>query len=136
MAGCAASGKKTRDYADRNLIRVDWTAVHHEEIIARVKNSEGNKQYERMCISRISHPDSHDDIFVLLERWVRKALQIPASILFSPTMLVTVPGADARSGRGYHCQSLNGVSPETIDRTRGRCVNSSNKWGKSWCTLE
>jgi len=44
--------EEARDYADRNLIRVDWPAVHHEEIIARVKNNEGNKQFERMCISK------------------------------------------------------------------------------------
>jgi biotin synthase-related radical SAM superfamily protein len=68
---CACCGQvrhreETCDYADRNLIRVDWPAVHHEEIIARVKKSEGNEQFERMCISRISHPDSHDDVFVYL----------------------------------------------------------------------
>jgi hypothetical protein len=30
----------------------------------------------------------------------------------------------------------NAVTPEIIDRTCGRCVNSSNKWGKNWRTLE
>ncbi len=128
--------EETRDYADRNLIRVDWPAVHHEEIIARVKNSEGNKQFERMCISRISHPDSHDDIFVLLERWVRKAPQIPASILFSPTMLDYGPRRGCAIWTRISSPSLDGVTPEIIDRTRGRCVNSSNKWGKNWRTLE
>jgi biotin synthase-related radical SAM superfamily protein len=41
-ANCACCGRvrhreETRDYADRNLIRVDWPAVYHEEIIARVE---------------------------------------------------------------------------------------------------
>ena len=53
-----------------------------------------------------------------------------------PQCSITVPGADARSGRGYHRRSLDGVTPEIIDRTRGRCVNSSNKWGKNWRTHE
>lgn len=85
--GLARHREETRDYADRNFIRVDWPAVHYEEIIARVKNSEDNKQFERMCISMISHTDSNDATFVLLERWVREVPQIPVSILSNPTTL-------------------------------------------------
>ena len=52
-----------------------------------------------------------------------------------PRCSITVPGADVRSGRGYHRRSLDGETPEIIDRTRGRGVNSSNEWRKNWRTL-
>src|SRR3972149_10716751 len=91
-ANCACCGlaqhrEETRDHADRNFIRVDWPAVHYEEIIARVENGDDRKQFERMCISMISHPDFSDDTFVLLERWVREVPHIPVSILSNPTTL-------------------------------------------------
>ncbi|HSD96483.1 MAG TPA: hypothetical protein VLB06_04995 [Sulfuricaulis sp.] len=132
-----ADREETRDFANRNLIRVDWPAVHHEEIIARVKKSEGNKQFQPMCISRISHPDSHDDIFSApLMLGSESTADSSIDPFESPRCSIAVPGADARSERGYHLRSLDGVTPEIIDRTRGRCVNRSNKWGKNRRTLE
>jgi len=40
-------------------------------IIARVKPGDDRKQFERICISMISHPNSNNDAFMLLDRWVR-----------------------------------------------------------------
>lgn len=40
-----------------------------------------------MCISMISHPDSNDATFALLERWVQEVPLILVSILSKPTTL-------------------------------------------------
>jgi biotin synthase-related radical SAM superfamily protein len=56
-------------------------------MVARVKNGNDRKQFERICISMISHPDSNDDTFVLLEQWAREVPHIPVSILSNPTTL-------------------------------------------------
>jgi biotin synthase len=61
--------------------------MHYEEIIARAKNGDDRKQFERMCLSMISHHDSNDATFALLERWVREVPLILVSILSNPTTL-------------------------------------------------
>ena len=129
--------EETRDYADRNFIRVDWPAVHYDEIIARVKNGHDRKQFERMCISMISHPDSNDDTSVLLERGVRGVPHIPVSILSNPTTLDYDDLVRMRDlGADIFTVALDAVTPEIFDRTRGRDVDSPHKGEKYWRTLE
>ncbi len=135
--GLARHWEETRGYADRNFIRIDWPAVHYEEIVERIKNSEDNKQFERMCISMISHPDSNDATFVLLERWVRDVPQIPVLILFNSTTLDYGDLVRMRDlGADIFTVALDAVTPEIFDRTRGRGVDSPHNWDKYWRALE
>ena len=46
--------------------------AHYEEIIARVKFGDDRKQFERICISMLTHPNFNNDAFVLIDRWVRR----------------------------------------------------------------
>lgn len=135
--GLARHREETRDYADRNFIRVDWPAVQYDEVIARVKKGEDKDQFERMCISMISHPDSNDDTFILLEKWVREVPQIPVSILSNPTTLDYDDLVRMRDlGADIFTVALDAVTPEIFDRTRGKGVDSPHKWEKYWRTLE
>ncbi|MHB8624159.1 MAG: radical SAM protein [Sulfuricaulis sp.] len=135
--GLARHREETRDYADRNFIRVDWPAVHYDEVIARVKNGDDRNQFERMCISMISHPDSNEDTFVILEKWVREVPQIPVSILSNPTTLDYDDLVRLRDlGAEIFTVALDAVTPQIFDRTRGRGVDSPHKWDKYWRTLE
>jgi lipoyl synthase len=135
--GLARHREETRDYADRNFIRVDWPAVRYDEIIARVKSGDDRDQFERMCISMISHPDSNDDTFILLERWTREVPQIPVSILSNPTTLDYDDLVRMRDlGAEIFTVALDAVTPEIFDRTRGKGVDSPHKWEKYWRTLE
>ena len=85
--GLARHREEARDYADRNFIRVDWPTARYEEVIERVKAGSDKGRFERMCISMITHPDSNDDTFVLLEKWTREVPAVPVSILSNPTTL-------------------------------------------------
>ena len=85
--GLARHREEARDYADRNFIRVDWPAARYDDVIARVKAGADKGQFQRMCISMITHPNSNDDTFVLLEKWVSAVPQVPVSILSTPTTL-------------------------------------------------
>ena len=58
-----------------------------DEVIERVKAGSDKGQFQRMCISMITHPNSNADTFVLLEQWVREVPQVPVSILSNPTTL-------------------------------------------------
>ncbi len=134
--GLARHREETRDYADRNFIRVDWPAVRYDEVIERVTSGGDRGRFERMCISMITHPDSNADTFVLLERWVRAVPQIPVSILSNPTTLEREDLVRLRDlGAGIFTVALDAVTPGIFDRTRGKGVDSPHSFERYWRTL-
>jgi biotin synthase len=135
--GLARHREEARDYADRNFIRVDWPAVHYDEVIERVKAGSDRGQFERMCISMITHPDSDADTRVLLGRWTRELPHIPVSILSNPTTMQRADLAELRDlGADIFTVALDAVTPEIFDRTRGKGVDSPHKWEKYWQAIE
>jgi len=135
--GLARHREEARDYADRNFIRVDWPAVHYDEVIERVKAGSDRGQFERMCISMITHPDSDADTRVLLGRWTRELPHIPVSILSNPTTMQRADLVELRDlGADIFTVALDAVTPEIFDRTRGKGVDSPHKWDKYWQAIE
>jgi len=135
--GLARHREEARDYADRNFIRVDWPTVRYDEVIARVKAGGDRGQFQRMCISMITHPNSNDDTFVLLGKWVRELPEIPVSILSNPTTLEKADLVRLKEmGAEIFTVALDAVTPEIFDRTRGSGVDSPHKWEKYWQAIE
>ncbi|TXF12102.1 radical SAM protein [Pelomicrobium methylotrophicum] len=135
--GLARHREEARDYADRNFIRVDWPAVRYDEVIERVKAGEDRGQFQRMCISMITHPNSDEDTFVLLEKWVREVPHIPVSILSNPTTMEKEDLIRLKAmGADIFTVALDAVTPEIFERTRGRGVDSPHKWQKYWQAIE
>ncbi len=135
--GLARHREEARDYADRNFIRVDWPAVSYDEVIERVKTNTDKGQFERMCISMITHPNSDADTRVLLERWTREVPHIPVSILSNPTTMDKNDLIVLRDlGADIFTVALDAVTPEIFDRTRGKGVDSPHKWDKYWQAIE
>jgi len=135
--GLARHREEARDYADRNFIRVDWPAVSYDEVIERVKSGADRNQFERMCISMITHPNSDADTRVLLERWAREVPHIPVSILSNPTTMDKSDLIQLRDlGADIFTVALDAVTPEIFDRTRGKGVDSPHKWDKYWQAIE
>ena len=135
--GLARHREETRDYADRNFIRVDWPAARYDEVIARVKAASDKGQFQRMCISMITHPNSDADSLVLLKRWTDELPHIPVSILSNPT---TMEKADLikmkELGADIFTIALDAVTPEIFERTRGKTVDSPHRFSKYWQALE
>lgn len=135
--GLARHREEARDYADRNFIRVDWPAVRYEEIIERVRRDDDRGQFERMCISMITHPNSDHDTLTLLRRWVAEVPRIPVSILSNPT---TMKRADLETlhaeGADIFTVALDAATPEIFERTRGKTVDSPHTWAKYWQAIE
>lgn len=131
--GLARHREETRDYADRNFIRVDWPALRYREVIARVQTGGGKGRFQRMCLSMISYPDSNRDTLELLAQWVRELPHIPVSILSNPT---TMERDDLvrlkQAGAEIFTVALDAVTPEIFERTRGKAVESPHRWGKYW----
>jgi len=135
--GLARHREEARDYADRNFIRVDWPTVRYGEVIERVKAGTDRGQFQRMCISMITHPRSNDDTFVLLEQWVREVPGVPVSILSNPTTLEYADLVRMRDmGTDIFTVALDAVTPEIFERTRGKGVDSPHKYEHYWCAIE
>jgi len=135
--GLARHREEARDYADRNFIRVDWPTARYEEVIERVKAGSDKGRFERMCISMITHPDSNDDTFVLLEKWAREVPAVPVSILSNPTTLEKDDLIRMRDlGADIFTVALDAVTPAIFDRTRGRGVDSPHRYDKYWQAIE
>ncbi len=135
--GLARHREESRDYADRNFIRVDWPTARYDEVIARVKAGSDKGQFQRMCISMITHPNSNADTFVLLEKWVREVPQVPVSILSNPTTLEKDDLIRLRDmGADIFTVALDAVTPEIFERTRGKGVDSPHKYEHYWRAIE
>ncbi len=135
--GLARHREESRDYADRNFIRVDWPTVRYADVLARVQAGADHGQFQRMCISMITHPNSDADSFTLLEQWMAVLPQIPVSILSNPT---TMDKADLikmkRLGAEIFTVALDAVTPNIFERTRGKSVDSPHRWEKYWQAIE
>ncbi len=135
--GLARHREEARDFADRNFIRVDWPTARYEEIIARVRGGEDGGQFQRMCISMITHPESNAATFVLLERWVRELPHIPVSILSNPATLDEEDIVRLRElGAEIFTVALDAATPAIFERTRGKGVDGPLKWAKYWQAIE
>ena len=135
--GLARHREESRDYADRNFIRVDWPAVRYDEVIERIKAGADRNAFQRMCISMITHPNSDEDTMVLLKRWTAEVPHIPVSILSNPTTMRKQDLIALRdAGADIFTVALDAVTPEIFDRTRGKGVDSPHKWEHYWMALE
>ncbi len=135
--GLARHREEARDYADRNFIRVDWPTVRYEEVIERMQSGSDKSQFQRMCISMITHPESDRDTMTLLKQWVAAVPHVPVSILSNPTTMEKADLIALRdAGADIFTIALDAVTPEIFDRTRGKAVDSPHKWDKYWQALE
>ena len=135
--GLARHREEARDYADRNFIRVDWPTARYSEVLARVQAGSDRGQFERMCVSMITHPNSNADTFVLLDQWVRAVPRIPVSILSNPTTLGKDDLVRMRElGADIFTVALDAVTPEIFERTRGKGVDSPHKFTQYWRAIE
>jgi lipoyl synthase len=135
--GLARHREEARDFAARNFIRVEWPSARYDEVIERVKAGDDRGQFQRMCISMITHPRSNDDTFLLLERWTREVPWVPVSILSNPSTLAKQDlQRMKRMGADIFTVALDAVTPHIFDRTRGKGVDSPHRYERYWRAIE
>lgn len=133
--GLARHREAERDYADRNLISVDWPAVPTEEVVDKIVAQGQATPFHRMCISMITHPNSDEDTFKVLEKWTDRIDPdaIPVSILSNPTTMTRDDVQKLKDmGSDIFTVALDAATPEIFDRTRGKGVQSPHNWKKYW----
>ncbi len=134
--GLARHREESRDFADRNFIRVDWPTARMAEVIARVEAGGDRGRFERMCISMITHPHSNNDTLALLRQWVAALPTIPVSILSNPTTLTYDDLVTLREeGADIFTVALDAATEAIFERTRGRGVESPHQWEHYWQVL-
>ena len=135
--GLARHREEARDYADRNFIRVDWPTANYDEVIERVKAGNDKEQFQRMCISMITHPASDAATRVLLKKWVDALPHIPVSILSNPTSMQREDLVELKAlGAEIFTVALDAVTPEIFESTRGKTVDSPHRWEKYWQAID
>ncbi len=135
--GLARHREESRDYADRNFIRVDWPAVSFDEVVQRVVRGDDRGGFERMCISMITHPQASQDTRTLLRKWVRRLPQVPVSILSNPTTMTRDELVGLRDeGAEIFTVALDAATPQIFEQTRGKDVGSPHTWEKYWQAIE
>lgn len=135
--GLARHREESRDYADRNFIRVDWPTARYDDVIEKVKAGKDKAAFERMCISMITHPNSDDDTMVLLKKWVKEVPHVPVSILSNPTTMSYEDLVALRdAGADIFTVALDAVTPKIFEHTRGKTVDSPHTWEKYWQAIE
>lgn len=136
--GLARHREATRDYADRNFIRVDWPAVPMAEIVDIVKRQGKKTSFHRMCISMITHPNSDADTLTVLKTWTDRIdpADIPVSILSNPTTMNRSDVARLKDmGADMFTVAFDAATPELFERTRGKTVDGPHRWEKYWEVL-
>lgn len=135
--GLARHREEARDYAARNFIRVDWPVYPYRDILELVRRGRDHGQFQRMCLSMITHPRAVDDTRHLLAQWVETLPHIPVSILSNPTSMSRDDlVALKRDGGEIFTVALDAVTPAIFDRTRGRGVEGPHRWNDYWQALE
>lgn len=135
--GLARHREESKDYSARNFIRVDWPTVRYDELIDKLQQGADRGQFQRMCISMITHPQSDQDTLILLEQWAKSLPQIPVSILSNPTTLEYEDLVEMkRLGADIFTVAIDAATPEIFERTRGASVQSPHRWDKYWQVLE
>lgn len=134
--GLARHREEGRAYPERNFIRVDWPSLAYEEVLRRVAAGDDGGQFQRMCISMITHPASDTDTRALLRQWVAMLPHIPVSILSNPTSMTRSDLLDLKElGADIFTVALDAVTPGIFERLRGKTVDSPHRWEHYWRVL-
>jgi len=132
-AYCGLSKKRPGDYNGKSFIRVTWPTYGLEEIMERI--AARPDRVKRICISMITRKRSVRDTKTICRR-LRSRLDVPISLLISPTILKTEDLLDFKTaGADKIGVAIDLATPELFDRYRGSGVGGPHRWNTYWDCL-
>ena len=132
-AYCGLSKKRPGSYNGKSFIRVTWPTYSLEEIMDRI--STRLNRVKRICISMITRKRSVKDTKTICMQ-LRSRLDVPISLLISPTILKTEDLMDFKAaGADKIGVAVDLATPELFDRFRGSGVGGPHKWETYWQCL-
>jgi len=129
-AYCGLSGNRPGQYTEKRFIRVTWPIYALEDIIQRIL--ERTHRVKRICISMITRkrcvPDTLD-----ICRKLRNAVDIPVSILVSPTLLKYEDlQALKNAGADKIGVAVDLATEPLFIQYRGKGVGGPHQWDRYW----
>jgi len=132
-AYCGLSKKRPGEYGNKSFIRVTWPTYPLEEIIDRIRRRQN--RVKRICVSMITNKRAVRDTRDICSR-LRSSLDIPISLLISPTILKADGLADFKTaGVDKIGVAIDLVTSELFNRYRGSGVNGPHRWDIYWRCL-
>jgi len=132
-AYCGLSSRRPGEYGAKSFIRVAWPTYPLEEIIRRIV--ERREKVRRICISMITRRRAVADTIAVCRR-LRSAVDIPVSLLISPTVLNRQDLLDFRHADADMIGvAIDLATPELFARYRGKGVNGPHQWDRYWQCL-
>lgn len=132
-AYCGLSGTRPGLYSRKSFIRVQWPTYSLDEILEGISSRQ--EKVKRICLSMITHSRAAADTRDICRR-LRSRLQIPVSLLISPTRVGPKDLEDFRSaGADKIGVAIDLATPELFDRHRGSGVGGPHRWDMYWRCL-
>ncbi|MEE8398790.1 MAG: radical SAM protein [Desulfobacterales bacterium] len=132
-AYCGLAGRGKTDDRGKRFIRVQWPAYHLDRIIDAI--SESREAVKRVCISMITRNRAAKDTKDICAH-VRSQLDIPVSLLVSPTVLGPNDLLDfRRAGADKIGVAIDLATPLLFDKYRGSGVKGPHQWEIYWDCL-
>jgi biotin synthase-related radical SAM superfamily protein len=134
-AYCGLARERSGKYVEKSFIRVEWPVYSLDEIIENIQKYE-KSNIQRVCISMITNRRGSDDLITILQK-LRPAINIPISILVSPTV---ISESDIINFRGTGTDrigiALDAATPEVFDQVRGKTARGPHRWELYWEKIE
>lgn len=132
-AYCGLSGAKAKRPI-KSFIRVSWPAFTVDEIIAGIVRRK--ERVKRVCISMLTNSRAPRDAADICRR-LRSAVDIPVSLLISPTILTRRHLEEFRdAGADKIGVAIDLATPELFAHYRGAGVGGPHSWDRYWKCLE
>lgn len=133
-AYCGLSGaKEKKESSSKSFIRVTWQAFTVDEIVAGIVRRQ--ERVKRICISMLTNSRAPRDAAEICRR-LRQAIDIPVSMLVSPTILTRRNLEELRdAGADKIGVAIDLATPELFDHYRGSGVGGPHSWKRYWQCL-
>ena len=125
-AYCGLSSRREGNYLEKSFIRVSWPTYAVVDIIRHI--AERQKRVKRICISMVTQGRAVKDTKKICTR-LRNSLDIPVSLLISPTMVTKQDLMDfKKAGSDKIGVAIDLATPRLFDRYRGSGVGGPHRW--------
>jgi len=130
-AYCGLARERSGKYVDKSFIRVEWPVYSLDEIIESIQKYQ-ESEIKRVCISMITNRRGPADLVTVLRR-LRPAIDIPISLLVSPTVISESDLANFKEeGADRIGIAVDAATPELFDQIRGKAARGPHRWDTYW----
>jgi biotin synthase len=134
-AYCGLARERSGKYADKSFIRVEWPVYSLDEVIESIQKYQ-ESEIKRVCISMVTNRRGPVDLVIVLNK-MRPAIDIPISLLVSPTVISESDLANFKEGGVDRIGiAVDTATPELFDQIRGKAARGPHKWDEYWEKIE